>query len=53
MNGRTKAGLNTITLGRLQCTRLVSTGPTKRRRRIIKRRSKRKRRRKRRSRRSV
>jgi hypothetical protein len=35
MNGETKTGLSTISLGRLQCVRQVSTGPTERRRRTL------------------
>jgi hypothetical protein len=33
MNGETRAGFSTISLGRLQCVRRVSAGPTERRRR--------------------
>jgi hypothetical protein len=40
MNGGTKTGLSTISLGRLQCVRRVSADPTERRRRWRRRRRK-------------
>jgi hypothetical protein len=41
MNGGTKSGVSTIGLGRLQCIRRDSTGPTDRRSRRRKRRRRR------------
>jgi hypothetical protein len=38
MNGETKSGVSTISLGRLQCIRRDSAGPTDRRRRRRRRR---------------